>query len=155
MQIKDAKRLKEQEKEKEKEKENMELKKIMTDQMLNIQVMEAVNAKVVSRNRSAAVKEVASAGLHSKRAACLNQEHFLSLTEARILIENWRDKYDRIHLHSNLGLLKKFPILTKLTIYEFFKMEYGALHWGSQNLRFNLINHRPNLNKYHYGTYSQ
>ena len=35
------------------EKENTELKKIMTDQILNIQALEAVNSKVVSRDRSA------------------------------------------------------------------------------------------------------
>lgn len=39
MEMKDAKRLKEL------EKENTELKKIVADQMLNIKVLEAVNAK--------------------------------------------------------------------------------------------------------------
>ena len=39
MEMKDAKRLKEL------EKENTELKKIVADQMLNIRVLEAVNAK--------------------------------------------------------------------------------------------------------------
>ena len=39
------------------------------------------------------------------RDECLNQEWFLSLTEARIIIESWRKKYNRIHPHSNLGML--------------------------------------------------
>ena len=39
------------------------------------------------------------------RDECLNQEWFLSLAEARVVIENWRDKYDRIHPHRNLGFL--------------------------------------------------
>ena len=39
------------------------------------------------------------------RDECLNQEGFLSLAEARVVIENWRDKYNRIHPHSNLGFL--------------------------------------------------
>ena len=39
------------------------------------------------------------------RDECLNQEWFLSLTEARVVIENWRKKYNRIHPHSNLGML--------------------------------------------------
>ena len=39
------------------------------------------------------------------RDECLNQEWFLSLAEARVVIENWRDKYNRIHPHSNLGFL--------------------------------------------------
>ena len=47
MEIEDAKGLKKL------EKENTELKKIMTDQILNIQALEAVNSKVVSRDRSA------------------------------------------------------------------------------------------------------
>lgn len=35
----------------------------------------------------------------------LNQEWFLSLAEARVVIENWRGKYNRIHPHSHLGML--------------------------------------------------
>ena len=39
------------------------------------------------------------------RDECLNQEWFLSLAEARVVIENWRKKYNRIHPHSHLGFL--------------------------------------------------
>ena len=39
------------------------------------------------------------------RDECLNQEWFLSLTEARVVIENWRKKYNQIHPHSHLGFL--------------------------------------------------
>ena len=39
------------------------------------------------------------------RDECLNQEWFLSLAEARVVIENWRKKYNRIHTHSHLGFL--------------------------------------------------
>ena len=39
------------------------------------------------------------------RDECLNQEWFLSLAEARVVIENWRNKYNRIHPHSHLGFL--------------------------------------------------
>ena len=39
------------------------------------------------------------------RDECLNQEWFLSLAEARVVIENWRKKYNRIHPHSHLGML--------------------------------------------------
>ena len=34
---------------------------------------------------------------------CLNQEMFLSVTEARVVIEEWRCFYNRIHPHSRLG----------------------------------------------------
>lgn len=39
------------------------------------------------------------------RDECLSQEWFLSLTEARVVIENWRKKYNQIHPHSHLGML--------------------------------------------------
>ena len=39
------------------------------------------------------------------RDECLNQEWFLSLAEARVVIENWRNKYNRIHPHRHLGFL--------------------------------------------------
>jgi hypothetical protein len=32
-------------------------------------------------------------------------EWFLSLAEARVVIENWRKKYNQIHPHSHLGML--------------------------------------------------
>ncbi len=34
---------------------------------------------------------------------CLNQHWFLSLDEARAVIEAWRDDYNRVRLHSALG----------------------------------------------------
>jgi putative transposase len=37
------------------------------------------------------------------RDECLNQEIFLSVTEARVVIEEWRHFYNRIHPHSSLG----------------------------------------------------
>jgi putative transposase len=37
------------------------------------------------------------------RDECLNQEIFLSVTEARIVIEEWRRCHNRLHLHSGLG----------------------------------------------------
>ncbi len=37
------------------------------------------------------------------RDECLNQELFLSVTEARVVIERWRDKYNAKHPHSRLG----------------------------------------------------
>ena len=33
----------------------------------------------------------------------LNQEIFLSVTEARVVIEEWRRFYNRVHPHSGLG----------------------------------------------------
>ena len=33
----------------------------------------------------------------------LNQEIFLSVTEARVVIEEWRRFYNRVHPHSRLG----------------------------------------------------
>ena len=39
------------------------------------------------------------------REECLNQELFLSLAEARIVIENWPNQYNRIHPHRHLGFL--------------------------------------------------
>ncbi|MBC2592638.1 IS3 family transposase [Ruficoccus amylovorans] len=36
---------------------------------------------------------------------CLKQEWFLSLTEARVVIENWRRKYNSQHPHSRLGFI--------------------------------------------------
>lgn len=37
------------------------------------------------------------------RDECLNQEVFLSVTEARVVIEEWRSFYNRVHPHSRLG----------------------------------------------------
>ena len=37
------------------------------------------------------------------RDECLNQELFPSVTEARVVIEEWRRFYNRIHPHSKLG----------------------------------------------------
>jgi transposase InsO family protein len=37
------------------------------------------------------------------RDECLNQEVFLSVTEARVVIEEWRSFYNRVHPHSGLG----------------------------------------------------
>ncbi len=37
------------------------------------------------------------------RDECLNQEVFLSVTEARVVIEEWRAFYNRVHPHSRLG----------------------------------------------------
>jgi len=37
------------------------------------------------------------------RDECLNQEVFLSVTEARVVIEEWRNFYNHIHPHSKLG----------------------------------------------------
>ncbi len=37
------------------------------------------------------------------RDECLNQEIFLSVTEARVVIEEWRRFYNRVHSHSRLG----------------------------------------------------
>ena len=39
------------------------------------------------------------------RDECLNQELFLSVTEARVVIEQWRHKYNAKHPHSRLGFL--------------------------------------------------
>ncbi len=36
---------------------------------------------------------------------CLKQEWFLSLTEAHVVIENWRRKYNSQHPHSRLGFI--------------------------------------------------
>ena len=37
------------------------------------------------------------------RDECLNQEIFLSLKEAQIVIEQWRNQYNTIRPHSSLG----------------------------------------------------
>jgi len=37
------------------------------------------------------------------RDECLNQEMFLSVTEARVVIEEWRCFYNRVHPESRLG----------------------------------------------------
>ncbi len=39
------------------------------------------------------------------RDECLNQEWFVSLAEARVVIENWRNQYNRIHPHRYLGFV--------------------------------------------------
>ena len=39
------------------------------------------------------------------RDEVLNQELFVSVTEARILIERWRQEYNTEHPHSSLGYL--------------------------------------------------
>ena len=37
------------------------------------------------------------------RDECLKQEIFLSVTEAQVVIEEWRCFYNRVHPHSRLG----------------------------------------------------
>jgi len=37
------------------------------------------------------------------RDECLNQEIFLSVLEAQVIIEEWRLFYNRVHPNSNLG----------------------------------------------------
>ena len=37
------------------------------------------------------------------RDYCLNQQYFLSLTDARLIIDQWRDHYNRVKPHSSLG----------------------------------------------------
>jgi len=37
------------------------------------------------------------------RDACLNQEIFYSLKEAQVVIEAWRQEYNRVRPHSSLG----------------------------------------------------
>ena len=42
--------------------------------------------------------------IHNRlRDECLNQEIFLSVTEARVVVEEWRCFYNRVHPHSRLG----------------------------------------------------
>jgi hypothetical protein len=38
------------------------------------------------------------------RDECLNQELFLSVAEARVVIEDWRRFYNRVHPHSRVGI---------------------------------------------------
>ncbi len=54
------------------------------------------------RSRSHLQRPVES--FHNRlRNECLNQEVFLSVTEARVVIEEWRSFYNRVHPHSGLG----------------------------------------------------
>ena len=54
------------------------------------------------RSRSHLQRPVES--FHNRpRNECLNQELFLSVTEARVVIEEWRSFYNRVHPHSGLG----------------------------------------------------
>lgn len=39
------------------------------------------------------------------RAECLNQHWFMSISEAKDIIECWRSEHDQIRLHSSLGNL--------------------------------------------------
>ena len=39
------------------------------------------------------------------RDECLNEHAFLSLAEARLLIDAWRDDYNHVRPHSSLGAL--------------------------------------------------
>lgn len=47
------------------------------------------------------------------RDECLNQELFPSMTEARVVIEEWRRLYNRIHPHSSLGFQSPDECATK------------------------------------------
>ena len=54
------------------------------------------------------LRRSATGGVHQSfhnrlRDECLNQEIFLSVTEARVVIEEWRRFYNRVHPHSGLG----------------------------------------------------
>lgn len=49
------------------------------------------------------------------RDECLNQELFPSVTEARIVIEEWRRLYNRIHPHSKLGFQSPDQFATTTT----------------------------------------
>ena len=43
------------------------------------------------------------------RDECLNQEIFLSLKEAQIVIEQWRNQYNTIRPHSSIGYRPPAP----------------------------------------------
>lgn len=47
------------------------------------------------------------------RDECLNQELFPSVTEARVVIEEWRHLYNRVHPHSKLGFQSPDEFATK------------------------------------------
>ena len=49
------------------------------------------------------------------RAECLDQHWFRSLTEAREIIENWRQEYNRIRPHSSLDNLTPEEYALKLS----------------------------------------
>jgi len=37
------------------------------------------------------------------RGECLNREYFFSVTEANVILEEWRKQYNEFHPHSSLG----------------------------------------------------
>jgi len=43
------------------------------------------------------------------RDELLNREIFTTLTEAKVLIEQWRREYNRVHPHSSLGYQPPAP----------------------------------------------
>ncbi|WP_221773466.1 integrase core domain-containing protein [Ruficoccus amylovorans] len=47
------------------------------------------------------------------RDECLNREWFYTLTEARVVIEDWRWKYNNIRPHRSLGLLTPLEFAAK------------------------------------------
>ena len=48
--------------------------------------------------------EACVSGFHNRlRNECLNQEVFLSVTEARVVTGEWRSFFNRVHPHSGLG----------------------------------------------------
>ena len=65
------------------------------------------------RSRSHLQRPVES--FHNRlRNECLNQELFLSVAEARVVIEEWRGFYNRVHPHSRLGFLNPDEFATSV-----------------------------------------
>ena len=47
------------------------------------------------------------------RDECLNREHFFTMTEARVVIGDYRDEYNRVRPHGGLGYLSPAEFVSR------------------------------------------
>ena len=47
------------------------------------------------------------------RDGCLNREHFFTMTEARVVIGDYRDEYNRVRPHGGLGYLSPAEFVSR------------------------------------------
>jgi integrase-like protein len=73
------------------------------------------------------------------RDECLNEHAFLSLAEARLLIDAWRDDYNHVRPHSSLGALTPIEFVTSKGA------DHSSKFWAPQSAP---LLHRPTWGKY-------
>jgi transposase InsO family protein len=61
------------------------------------------------------------------REEYLNREELWTLTEARVVIEDWRWKYNHVRPHRSLGYIKPNEFLHRMKVEK--RQRVNAVHW--------------------------